>query len=135
MVLMPTEVEEQEFVDCIMTLSLARDLEVLEVWAPSVVSGQPITGIATALGVCWGSSEQPRNVSAFLGGEDLPDIILLQCMQDLSESDRGSWSVLLEEWSDASKAVIESGSRPTSIVSIVRAECLTNPPSSALLRN
>ena len=37
MVLMPTEVEEQEFVDCIMTLSLARDLEVLEVWAPSVV--------------------------------------------------------------------------------------------------
>lgn len=80
----------------------------------------PAEALGQALGVMWPSPSTPRDVASLLACKNLPEVILLDGIENLDEPKQRLWFRLLRQWAQLSQNLPSQSSAPPALCLITR---------------
>jgi hypothetical protein len=125
LVLLPRNVNEEEVVSEIQRVLNGFDLKTSTLEARTSDAQKPVEFFHSQYPAKWESVRILRNASSYLESIDrkeLPEIIILDSIGDLSEQQRGEWMYLLREWAEASHHIKNRGEMPPALCIVAKAE-------------
>ena len=127
LVLLPTGVDPVELKDVIRAELWRRDFELEEVSLAYLLNPRerlPVAALSEALGIGW-PSDTPRTLLNLMETEQLPDIILLDDLDQLPPATCKDWLAFLSQWAQHSQRRIDRGSSITAL-------CVMGPATAIL---
>ena len=126
LILLPVGVELVELRDAMRAELWRREFEMAEVSLASLPTPQErplVAALSDALGVGW-ASDSPRTIPNLMEAEALPDIILLEDLDQLCPETSEAWTVFLEQWSRHCQRRTDRGSSITALCVMGRAPAI-----------
>jgi len=80
----------------------------------------PAEALGQSLGVMWPSASAPRDVASLLACKNLPEVILLDGIENLDEPNQRPWFRLLRQWAQLSQNLPSQSSAPPALCLIAR---------------
>ncbi len=117
LVLLPAGVDAVELGDTIRADLWRRDFELEEVslaYLPNPRERPPVAALSEVLGVGW-TSDTPRTILNLMETERLPDIILLDDIDQLSPETCKDWVAFLSQWAQHCQRRIDRGASITAL--------------------
>jgi hypothetical protein len=121
-VLLPAGIDPADIWGALQAELWRRDLACETVSLPDLPPGRaPVVTLGEALGIHWNPANTPRTVANLLVHEELPDIIQLESLDQLSDTARKEWMHLLMQWVQACQHMADGGRLPTALCLVIPA--------------
>ena len=102
LVILPDGVSQSDLFDFLRTEVGARDLSYREVELPEFESpADPVVMLGEILDVPWEGEHTPRTAANLLATESLPDVVLLEGLEDVTHIGVSMWLQMLVRWAEA----------------------------------
>jgi hypothetical protein len=113
-VLLPVGIDPADIWTALQAELWRRDLACETISLPDVPAGRaPVVTLGEALRIHWSPADTPRTIANLLGHGELPDIIQLEGLDQLSDAAREAWMDFLLQWVQACQHMVDHGRQPT----------------------
>ena len=135
LILLPVGVDLVELRDAVRSELWRRDFEVAEVSLASLPTPKErplVASLGEALGIGW-TSDSPRTIPNLMDAVPLPDILLLEDLDQLCPEASETWTAFVEQWSHHCRRRIDRGSSTVALCVMGRASTvLPHLPESSV---
>lgn len=117
LILLPVGVDSVELSDAVRAELWRREFELAEVSIASLPSPKEsplVASLSDALGIGW-TSDCPRTIPNLMDAEHLPDVVLLEDLDQLCPEASEAWTFFVEQWSQHCQRRVDRGSSITAL--------------------
>ena len=134
MILLPAGIEPEEIWAALRAELGRRDFTVEEVSLTGVHKERaPVAVLSEALRIAWTPPDTPRTLGNLLATEQLPDVVLVEHLDEVSPRTCQDWVGFLSQWTQASQTRADRGAPSTALCMVVPAVAvLPQPPESSV---
>ena len=134
LLLLPVGIEPEEIWAALRAELWRRDFTVAEVSLAGVSKDRaPVAVLSEAIGIAWTPADTPRTLGNLLATEQLPDVVLVEHLDQVSAPTCQEWVVFLSQWTRACQTRADRGASSTALCMVVRRPpCCRSPPEQCV---
>jgi hypothetical protein len=134
LILLPAGIEPEEIWAVLQAELWRRDFTVAEVSLAGIPRERtPVAVLSEALRIAWTPPDTPRTLGNLLATEQLPDIVIVEHLDQVSPRTCQDWVVFLSQWTQACQTRADRGASSTALCMVVPAvTVLPQPPESSV---